>query len=58
MVDGRERTEEEIVGVRVGAANLEKLHQIVELAVDVSTHGDGAFLEWILAVVGKINHVV
>ena len=37
-------THEEIVGVRVGPANLEELHQVVELAVDVAADGDGAFL--------------
>ena len=34
---------EEVVGVRVGPADLEELHQVVELAVDVAAHGDGAF---------------
>jgi len=38
------RTHEEVVGVGIGAANLEQLHQIVELAVNVSADGDGAFL--------------
>ena len=40
----RARTHEEVVGVGVGTANLEQLHQVVELAVDISAHGDGAFL--------------
>lgn len=39
------RTHEEVVGVWVGAADLEKLHQIVELAVDVTTDGDWTFLD-------------
>ena len=34
---------EEVVGVRVGPADLEELHQVVELAVDVAADGDGAF---------------
>ena len=34
---------EEVVGVRVRSADLEELHQVVELAVDVATDGDGAF---------------
>ena len=33
---------EEVVGVRVGTADLEELHQVVELAVDVTADGDGA----------------
>lgn len=37
-------THEQVVGVGVRAANLEQLHQVMELAVDVTTHGDGAFL--------------
>lgn len=37
-------THEKIVGVRVGPANLEEFHQVVKLAVDVSAHGDRAFL--------------
>jgi hypothetical protein len=36
-------THEKIVGVGVGATNLEKLHEVVELAVDVAADGDGAF---------------
>lgn len=38
------RTHKEVVGVRVGASNLEELHQVVELTVNVSADGDGAFL--------------
>lgn len=38
------RTHEEVVGVGVGAANLEELHKIVELAMNITTDGDGAFL--------------
>lgn len=38
------RTHEEVVGVGVGAADLEQLHQVVELAVNVTAHSDGAFL--------------
>jgi hypothetical protein len=41
---GSRRTHEEVVGVGVGASDLEELHQIVELAVDISADGDGAFL--------------
>ena len=37
-------THEEIVGVWIWSANLEELHQIVELAMYVTTHGDRAFL--------------
>lgn len=33
---------EEVVGVRVGPANLEQLHQVVELTVDVTAYGDRA----------------
>ena len=39
------RTHEEVVGIWVGAADLEELHQVVELAMDISAHGDGAFLQ-------------
>ena len=38
------RTHEEIVGVRIGAANLEQLHEIVKLAMYIATNSDGAFL--------------
>jgi hypothetical protein len=38
------RTHEEVVCVRVGSANLEELHQVVELAVYVAADCDGAFL--------------
>jgi hypothetical protein len=38
------RTHEEVVGVGVGASDLEELHQIVELAVDISADGDRTFL--------------
>lgn len=38
------RTHEEVVGVGVGTTNLEQLHQVVELAVDITADGDGAFL--------------
>ena len=38
------RTHEEVVGVGVWPANLEQLHQVVELAVDVTADGDGTFL--------------
>lgn len=34
---------EEIIGIGVGTANLEQLHKIVKLAVDVPAHRDGAF---------------
>jgi hypothetical protein len=39
------RTHEEVVGVGVGAANLEQLHEVVELTVDITADGDRAFLE-------------
>ena len=35
---------EEVISVRVGASNLEQLHQVVELSVDVTADCDGAFL--------------
>jgi hypothetical protein len=41
---GGERTHEQVVGVGVRATNLEQLHQVVELSVDVTTDCDGAFL--------------
>jgi hypothetical protein len=36
-------THEKVVGIGVGSTNLEELHQVVELAVDITTDGDGAF---------------
>ena len=36
-------THEEIVGVRVGAANLEEFHEVVELTMDISANGHRAF---------------
>lgn len=41
----RGHTHEEVVGVGVRAADLEQLHQVVELAVDVATNRHRAFLE-------------
>lgn len=41
---GGGRTHEKIIGVRVGTANLEQLHQVMELSVDVTTDCDGTFL--------------
>lgn len=38
-------THEKVVGVRIGSANLEQLHQIVELPVNITTDGDWAFLD-------------
>lgn len=37
-------THEQVVGVWVGTTNLEELHQVVELAVNITTHRNGAFL--------------
>lgn len=34
---------EEVIGVWIGASDLEQLHQVVELAVDVATDCDGTF---------------
>lgn len=39
-----ERTHEEVVRVWIWAANLEELHQIMELAVYVTTNSHWAFL--------------
>jgi hypothetical protein len=41
---GKALTHEEVVGVWVWTTNLEQLHQIMELAVNVTTHGHWAFL--------------
>ncbi len=40
----RRRTHEKIIGIRIWTANLEQLHEVVELAVDIAAHGHGAFL--------------
>lgn len=37
-------THEEVVGVWVRTTNLEQLHQVMELAVDITAHGHWAFL--------------
>lgn len=37
-------THEEVVGVGVGATNLEQLHQVVELAMNITTDSNWAFL--------------
>lgn len=37
-------THEEVVGVWVWTTNLEQLHQVMELAVDITAHGHWAFL--------------
>ncbi len=54
---------EEVVGVGRDASNLEELHEVVELAMDVSTHGDwaaygldiGFILEYLLRLGMKKN---
>jgi hypothetical protein len=38
------RTHEEVVRVRVGTTNLEQLHQVVELSVNITADCNGAFL--------------
>lgn len=38
------QTHKEVVGVGIWATNLEQLHQVMELAVDVAADCDGAFL--------------
>jgi hypothetical protein len=38
---GRGRTQEQVVGVGAGPANLENLHHVEELAVDVTDDGHG-----------------
>lgn len=37
-------THEEVVGVWVWSTNLEELHQVMELAMYITTNGDWAFL--------------
>lgn len=44
LIPDNERTHEQVVGVGVGTANLEQLHQVVKLAVYVTAHRNGAFL--------------
>jgi hypothetical protein len=38
------RTHEEVVGIRVWSTNSEELHQVVKLAMDISTYCHRAFL--------------
>lgn len=38
------RTHKEVVGVGIGTPNLEELHQVMELPVDVSADSNGTFL--------------
>lgn len=38
------RTHEKVVGIGIGAADLEELHQVMELPVDITADGYGAFL--------------
>lgn len=51
---GSRLTHKKIVGVRIRPSNLEQLHQVVKLAVDIATHRHRAFLsclvstEWLL----------
>lgn len=42
-------THEKIVGIWIGTANLEELHKIVKLAVDIPAHCNRAFLSSVLA---------
>lgn len=44
LIPDNERTHEQVVGVGVGTADLEQLHQVVELAVYITAHCNGAFL--------------
>ena len=44
LSDGLALTHEKVVSIRIWASNLEELHEIVELAVDVATYCDRAFL--------------
>ena len=44
METTRRRTHEKVIGIGVWTANLEQLHQVVELAMDIAAHSDGAFL--------------
>lgn len=43
-------THEKVVCVRVRPSDLEKLHQVVELSVDIATDCDWAFLQVLLEI--------
>lgn len=44
LSDGLVLTHEKVVGIRIWASNLEELHEVVKLAVNVATYCDRAFL--------------
>ena len=44
LSDGLALTHEKVVGIRIRASDLEKLHEVVELAVNVAAYCDWAFL--------------
>ena len=44
LSDGLALTHEKVVGIRIWASNLEELHEVVKLAVNVATYCDRAFL--------------
>lgn len=44
LSDGRALTHEKVVGIRIWASNLEELHEVVKLAVNVAAYCDWAFL--------------
>ena len=39
-------THEEVIGIGIGTSDAEEFHEIVKLAVDITAHGHGTFLEW------------
>ncbi len=44
-------THEEVIRVRVRSTNLEQLHEVMELAVYVTTYSDRTFLEHLISFV-------
>lgn len=48
--DLRMLTHEEVIGVWVWAADLEQLHQIVELTMDIAAHRYRAFLSHMVSI--------
>ena len=56
LLDGVTLTHEKVVGIWVRAPNLEELHEVVKLAVDVAAYCDWTFLKQKISVDGFVGN--
>ncbi len=54
----RSLTHEQVIRVGIGSADAKELHEVMKLAMNVSTYGDGAFLKWLKVSWGDAPPVV